>query len=178
MNYVILIFSIFFLIGCTVSSDNPLSNFEKEKIDKSLAGVWALKKKKNTHYIHIIVDEKSKLFKIVMVEDNLDTREFSAHNTDINENNYLNVRFEKDYKDNRYFLFKYKVSSDELQIGMIEYEKVEKAISEKTLLGKLQGGYGSSILYITESQEKLQKFIKEHNSELFSKMTIFKKLKI
>ena len=61
MRYFLLTFLILLLLGCVPGSDNPLTDPDKEKIDLSLLGTWYWKDENESGYIHIGLDEKTKL---------------------------------------------------------------------------------------------------------------------
>ena len=55
-------------LGCVSDSKNPLTNPDKEQIDASILGTWAWEDEKESGFIHIGLDKRSKLLRLIMVD--------------------------------------------------------------------------------------------------------------
>ncbi len=184
MRYFILVLSMLFLTGCIPYSDHPLTKPDKEQIDPALFGTWFWEKDRESAYIHIGVNEETKQIRMIMIEmkkeGRLKSTELKGHNSTLSGNTYLNLKWEdpEDDTSTGYIFLKYKVTSDELGLGFINPEIVEKAIETGSLKGKIEKGKWLSSLYITEESKKLQKFIIQNDKTLFPEMKFLPKLQL
>ncbi|GMQ97389.1 MAG: hypothetical protein BMS9Abin15_1106 [Gammaproteobacteria bacterium] len=184
MRYFLLTFLILLLLGCVPGSDNPLTDPDKEKIDLSLLGTWYWKDENESGYIHIGLDEKTKLLRIIMSEfnkdGNLKSSELYGHTSSLQGNNYLNLRWvRQEQAENAGYLFiKYTVGPDSLGIALMNNGMVKEAIKAGSLKGKINEGRWSSSAYITEDQSKLRKFVLRNDKELFPEMKYLPRLKL
>jgi len=184
MRYFLILFSIVFVLGCVPYSDNPLTAPNKEQIDSSILGTWFWKDENESGYIHIGLDEKSKLLRLMMLEfdrdGELEASEFSGHTSSLNGNKYLNLKWVRPVQGEitGYIFVKYVVSSDSLCIAFMDSDVAEKAINDGSLKGKVKKGNWSSSVHITEGQKKLQEFILQKDKELFSEIKCLPKLKL
>ncbi|MBD3789668.1 MAG: hypothetical protein IE885_04780 [Campylobacterales bacterium] len=182
--FLMTLLTILILAGCVPDSDNPLTDPNKEPIDPSILGTWFWADGNETGYIHIGLDEKSKLLKLIMVDfdkdKELEASKFSGHTTSLEGNNYLNLKWvhplQPDTKG--YLCVKYIASSDSLGISLMDSEVVEKAIQNGSLKGNIVKEKWSTSVHITEDQKKLQKFIHLKDKELFPEMNYLQKLKL
>lgn len=184
MRYLLLTLSIILIHGCVPGSDNPLTDANKEQIDSSALGTWFWKDEKESGYIHIGVDKRTNLLRIVMVEFDRDRKlkvsELVGHTSSLNGNNYLNLRWvRQDQAENAGYMFvKYTVNQNSLGIAFMSSGGIEKAIKAGSIKGKVNEGNLSSSVHITEGQSKLKEFILRNDKELFSEMKYLPKLKL
>lgn len=164
-------------LGCVVHSDRPLTDLGEQDIDSSIIGTWFWKDGKETGYLHIGLDEDSKL-RIVMVDfdkdGELETSEFSGHTSSLEKNTYLNLRPKNDAGG--YMFVKYCVREKTLGIALISMDAVEKAINNGSLHGEIKKDKWSSSIHITEEQKKLQQFITRNDKTLFPETKYLEKL--
>ena len=184
MRYFILLLSMLFLSGCIPYADHALTEPNKEQIDPSVIGTWFWKDNRESGYIHIGVDKKTDLLRLIMIEMKKDGRlkstELSGHTSSLKGNKYLNLKWThpEDDKSTGYMFMKYSVTSDGLGLGFMNGEVVEKAIEAGTLKGKVEKGKWLSSVYITEEPKKLRKFIIKNDKTLFPEMKYLPKLKL
>ena len=181
MRYLIPL-SLIFALGCIPYSDNPLTAPGTEEIDSSIFGTWFWKNDKASGYIHIGLDRKSKLLRLLMLElerdGELEVSEFSGHTSSLGGNRYLNLKWLHPAQDepSGYMFVKYVVRPDSLGIALMDCDVVETAIEKGSLKGKVEKHGESLSVRITEEQEKLRKFILQKDKELFPEMKYVKKL--
>ena len=184
MRYFLIFFSIVLVLGCVPYSDHPITSPDKKHLDSSILGTWFWKDKDESGYIHIGLDEKSKLLRLMMLEfdrhGELEASEFSGHTSSLNGNKYLNLKWLRPVQKEitGYIFLKYVVSSDSLCIAFMDSDVAEKAINDKSLRGKVENDKGSLSVHITEGQKKLQDFIIQKDKELFSEVKCLPKLKL
>jgi len=184
MRYLLLTFSIFLLLGCVPGSDNPLTDPGKEQIDSSILGTWYWKEENESGYIHIGLDEKTKLLRVIMSEFNRDgdlkSSELAGHTSSLQGNHYLNLKWVRPIPGENagYMFIKYTVNSDSLGIAFMSSAVVEKAIRAGSIKGKVKEGRWTSSVQITEGQNKLRKFILRNDKELFSEVKYMPKLEL
>ena len=177
-------FSIIFVLSCIPYSDNPLTAPGAEKVDSSLLGTWFWKEENGSGYIHIGLDRKSKLLRLLMLDfksdGELEVSEFSGHTSSLDGNRYLNLKWLRPAQDEitGYMFVKYVVSPGFLGIALMDSEAAETAIKQGSLKGIVKEEDKSSSVRITEGQEKLQKFILRKDKELFPEMKYVKKLEL
>lgn len=182
MRKFLIAFSIIFLFGCIPYSDNPITDPNKENIDSSIIGTWFWNEKNDSGYIHIGLDEKSKLLKLLMVEFSKDgeikVSEFSGHTSLLEENKYLNLKWVRPEQNDGsgYMFVKYTVSQESFGIAFMDNDVVEQAINGGILNGVVVKEKWSLSVRITEGQQKLQKFILQKDKELFNETKHFQKL--
>ena len=171
-----------FALGCIPYSDNPLTAPGAEKIDLSILGTWFWTNDKESGYIHIGLDRKSRLLRLLMLElerdGELEVSEFSGHTSSLGGNRYLNLKWLHPAQDDPsgYMFVKYGVNPDSLGIALMDCDVVETAIEKGSLRGKVEKHGESLSVRITEGQEKLRKFILRNDKKLFPEMKYVKKL--
>jgi len=184
MRYFMILLSMLFLSGCIPYADHALTEPNKEQIGPSVIGTWFWKDKDESGYIHIGLDEETKLIRLIMIEMKKDGRlkstELTGHTSSLAGNTYLNLKWthpEND-KSRGYMFIKYSVASDGLGLGFINSEVVEKAITAGSLKGKVEKGKWLSSVTITQGSKKLRKFIIKNDKTLFPEMKYLPKLKL
>jgi hypothetical protein len=183
MRYHFIVLSIFFVFGCVPYSDTPLSLPDKEQIDTSILGTWFWKDEKESGYIHIGLEEKTKLLRVVMVEyekdGEIEVSEFSGHTSLLEGKRYLNLKWVRPIQDSvtGYMVIKYQVSPLSLGIALMDATAVETAIKSGSVKGKVVRGHMVRSISITEDQEKLRIFVLRGDAQLFPEMNFVKKLK-
>ena len=182
MRYFLITVLAIFVLGCVPESDNPLTNPDKEHIDASILGTWLWKDENESGFIHIGLDEKNKLLRLIMVDfdrdKELEVSEFSGHTSLLKGNKYLNLKWVRPAHAEipGYIFVKYEVRSDSLGIALMDNEVVEKAIKDGSLKGNLKKDQWSFSVHITEGQKKLQGFIRQEDKGLFPEMKYLQKL--
>ncbi len=184
MRYFILLLSMLFLLGCIPYADHALTEPNKEQIDPSVIGTWFWKDNRESGYIHIGLDEETKLIRLIMIEMKKDGRlkstELTGHTSSLAKNTYLNLKWKQpeDDKSTGYMFIKYRITSDGLGLGFMNPEVVEKAIEAGSLKGKVEKGKWLSLVYITQEPKKLRKFILKNDKVLFPEMKYLPRLKL
>ena len=184
MRYFLITFSIIFVLGCVPYSDNPITTPDKEQIDSSIFGTWFWADENESGYIHIGLDEKSKLLRLLMLEferdGEIEVSGFSGHTSSLKGNRYLNLKWMLPAQDKitGYMFIKYVVSPSSLGIALMDSKVAETAIKKGSLKGKVEKDAGYSSVRITEEQKKLRKFILRKDKELFPEMKYVKKLEL
>ena len=184
MRYFLVTILAVFVLGCVPYSDNPLTNPNEEQIDSSILGTWIWKDKNESGFIHIGLDGKKKLLKLIMVDfdkdEALEVSEFSGHTSLLKENRYLNLKWVSPPRAEfpGYLFVKYIVGSDSLGIALMDSGVVEKAITEGALNGNVKKEKWSVSVHITEGGKKLQEFVREKDKALFPEMEYLQKLKL
>ncbi len=182
MRYLLITLLIIFVAGCVPSSDKPLTDPGKEQIDASILGTWYWTDENETGYIHIGLDEKSRLLRVMMLDFNkdgeLEVSEFAGHTSSLQGNHYLNLKWLRPAQEGitGYMFVKYTVRPDSLGIAIMNSEVAEKAIKEKVLKGIVEKAKWFSSVRITAGQKKLQEFILRKDKELFPEMKFMLKL--
>ncbi|GMR08817.1 MAG: hypothetical protein BMS9Abin26_1824 [Gammaproteobacteria bacterium] len=182
MRYLLIILLTVFLVACVPSSDNPLTDPDKEQIDASILGTWYWTDNNETGYIHIGLDEKSRLLRVIMLDSDkdgeLEVSEFSGHTSSLQGNYYLNLKWVRPAQDGitGYMFVKYIVKPDSLGIAIMNSEVAEKAIKEKALKGIVKKAKWFSSVRITAGQKRLQEFILRKDKELFPEMKFMSRL--
>jgi len=173
MRQFIIAFLAILITGCVPLSDNPLTDPDKENMDSSLYGTWYWKAKDESGYLHIGLDHRSKLLRIVMLDIDkqaeLELSEFLGHTSVLGENKYLNLKKVSlaNKTGSGYLFVKYDIQGDLLAISILGNNTVKKAIEDGKLKGQVTKSKWSSSVRVTEDQEKLKRFILENDTELF-----------
>jgi len=183
VRYLLVAIIVVSLLGCVPYSDNPLTDPSEQNIDSSILGTWFWKTENESGYIHIGIDEKSKLLRLVMLDfdkdGELEASEFSGHTSSLEENKYLNLKWVRPADEDAGYIFvKYNVNQEVLGISMITTDAVEKGIDNGSLNGKMEKGQWSSSIHITEGKKNLQQFILQNDKALFPETKYLQKLKI
>ena len=144
MRYLLITFLVIFTLRCVPDSANPLTDPNKEQIDPSILGTWFWKDKNGSGYIHIGLDEESKLLRLIMLEFDRDgqlkSSEFSGHTSSLEGNKYFNLKWVRPAQDEitGYIFVKYIVISDSLGIAFMDSEAAKKVIKSGALKGKVE----------------------------------------
>ena len=152
-------------------------------IDGTVFGTWFWRDKSETGYVHIGTDDKSGLLKVIMIEqDNdgeLESSEFSGHTSAVGENRYFNLKWVRPESENKGYMFvKYEVKNDTIVISLLREDGVEKAIEENILKGKIVRKKYVSDVCITDTPDKIGKFLQEKGDELFEEGVAMKRLTV
>jgi hypothetical protein len=178
VRYLLVAIIIVSLLGCVPYSDNPLTDPGEQNIDSSILGTWFWKDKNESGYLHIGMDEESKLRFVMAVfkkDGELETSEFLGHTSSLEQNTYLNLCPKND--PGGYMFVKYSVHHETLNISLINTDEVEKAIANSSLNGEIKKEKWSSSIHITEEQKRLQQFIIQNDKALFPETKYLQKLK-
>lgn len=184
MRYWSILLSVVFVLGCVPYSDNPLTSPNKEQLDSSILGTWFWKDENESGYVHIGLDEESKLLRLIMLEFNrggeLEASEFSGHTSSLEGNKYLNLKWVRPEQDEitGYMFVKYIASPDSLGLALMDSEVAEEAIKMGPLKGQVKKGNWSSLVHIQEGQKGLQEFIVRKDEELFPEMKYLSRLEL
>lgn len=171
------------LMGCVPYSDHPLTDPGRKNIDASILGTWFWKDDNESGYVHIGIDEKSKLLRLMMLDfdkdGELEVSEFSGHSSALENNKYLNLKWAQPADALAGYIFvKYNVSQKRLGISIMNTDVVEKAIHNGLLSGSVKKGKWSSSIQITEGQKKLQQFILRSDKALFPEIKYLPRLQL
>ncbi|MFH1156723.1 MAG: hypothetical protein V1793_23210 [Pseudomonadota bacterium] len=170
------------MAGCVPYSEHPLTPPDNGSIDAELLGTWFWKEKDESGYIHVGLEQKTRLLRVLMVAFNrnneLDESEFSGHTSFLSGNRYLNLKWVRPGADaaNGYMLIRYRVEPGRLGIAMMDNVPLEKAIRSGAIAGSVEKEKWASSIRITEGQTKLQSFILGNDSQLFPELKYLKRL--
>lgn len=159
--------------GCIPYSDNPLTAPGVQEMDSSIYGTWFWKDDDDHGYVHIGMDNESKLLRIVMLEFDdsrqLDLAEFSAHTSSLGNNRYLNLKLRSDDNNSGFTFIKYAVSADSLDVSLVDADLIEKAIRDSLVKGTLSKDAMFSATHITDTSKNLQPFFLKYDKDIFKK---------
>ncbi|MCP4021209.1 MAG: hypothetical protein GY729_05160 [Desulfobacteraceae bacterium] len=182
-NIICLVLLIFFS-GCSPHFEHPLTAFDEQKMDISITGTWFWKGKDENGFLHIGLDQKSKLLHIYMVDFNsknqMDISKLFGHTSVLGEQSYLNLKWAKsqESQEQGYIVVKYEHENDTFGIALMENDVVEQALQNGRLSGKIKKSKWSSTVYIVDDSNKLRQFVKENDKKLFLKMEFLKRLEL
>ena len=183
MNKLLILSFILLMQGCIPQSVNPLTEPERDKLDTTLLGTWYWHDDNEAGYIHIGLDKKTGLLRLVMADTGsdgvLDVSEFVGHTSKLMGGKYLNIRYDypKDDVIAGYLLVKYIVLPHSLGIALMDREAAESAIETGELQGEVRRG-GPELIRITATPEALGKFVIHHNRELFPELKYLSRLEL
>ena len=175
---------IIILQGCVPHSDTPLTDPDENLIDTSILGTWFWQEENETGYLHIGLDEESKLLRVIMLDidghKKLDESEYSGHTSELHGNRYLNLKWVRPVQDEitGYMLIKYTTTADSLGIAFMDKKVVETAVIEGSLKGIVKKDEKFAAVRITDGQKELQDFILQKDNELFTGMKYMQKLNL
>lgn len=169
------------LTACVPYSNLPLTPPDKDAIDPSVLGTWFWNEAQEAGYIHIGLDERSGLLRVMMLsfdgEMELDVSEFSGHTSTVSGNRYLNLRWVRPAEEDSGYLFiKYDAKGDKLGIALMDSDAVETAIERGSLQGEVKKANWTSTVRITAAETDLQQFVLRHDKELFPEMKYLPRL--
>ena len=177
-KFILICISIAALSACVVKTDNPISEVDSGVYDASLHGTWYWKDSSETGYLHIGVESEGQ-YKIFMVETNkmgkVELEEYIAHISTVGSNKYLNVLINHKEGNKGYIFVKYEILKDGLKLFIPDMSVLEDGVES----GKLKGTYSKnkkSVLRITESSERIAKFIIENDKDLFPEGKVLPRL--
>ena len=176
-------FFLVFVAGCSPFSDNPLTDPNSDKMDSSLYGTWFAKDKDETGYLHVGLNEKTKLLRVISVEVRRDGKleivDIPAHTSSLAGNQYLNLKVDHLFEEVKGYVFvKYKTEGDSLEFSWMEDAAVKKAIKDGVIRGIITKGEWVSSARITDEQTKLQEFILKYDKDLFKEKQFLYRLKL
>lgn len=162
----------FSLFGCIPHSDHPLTKPGAQQIDASIFGTWFWRDNNDSGYIHIGVDDKTKLLRLMMVglesDGEMEVLELTGHTTALKGNTYLNLKWVRPADEvSGYIFVKYDVKDGFLGISFMDSDVVEKAIKNKALNGAIEEGELLPSIHITDAGVKLQRFFLDNDKALF-----------
>ena len=169
--------------SCVPYSDNPLTAPGVQDIDKSICGTWFWRDGDEQGYVHIGLDDESKLLRIVMLElgkgGQLDLSEYSAHTSLLGNNRYLNLKpLRAAGSDNGYIFVKYATSAEFLDISLMDINFVEKAVRDGLIKGALSEKAMYSSAHITDTSRNLQSFFLKYDRDMFKEKKRLHKLNL
>lgn len=169
--------------SCVPYSDNPLIASGVQDIDKSICGTWFWKDGDEQGYVHIGLDDESKLLRIVMLEldkdGQLDVSEYSAHTSLLKSDRYLNLKWLRPSGSNNGFIFiKYTTSAEFLDISLMDINFVEKAVRDGLIKGALSEKAMYSSAHITDTSKNLQSFFLKYGRDIFKEKKRLHKLNL
>ena len=167
--------------GCIPFSENPLTEPETEKQDRSILGTWSVHDDDEAVYLHVGTDEDLKGFRLILVEyhqnGEVKASELIGHGSRIGDNTYLNLQCAQSSGEQKGYLFiKYHISGDRLGIAMLQSEAIQKVIQDGSLKGEISHGQWTSNIRITDSSKRLKAYFREHDNALFEDMKFLNRL--
>lgn len=184
MRFLLVSMAIVVLFGCVPSSDNPLTEPDKDLIDSSISGTWFWHGDAESGYIHIGLDKETKLLRLLMTEfdrdGTMEASEFIGHTSAINGHRYLNLKYVHPAEEgvSGYLLVKYDLKDARLGIGLMSNGAVEKAIKNGKLKGIVEKGKWSTTVRITEAPQRLRTFVLQNDNALFPEMVFLPELSL
>lgn len=172
------------LFTSCVDSDNPLTNPEQAKVDTNLLGTWRLKTKAGTEYYHVgKAGEKfpDGMLRIIIThfdDDGVLSKpncdDTLAFTTNLGDNHFLNITgldAEKaktlakyNWKPSMaegYFIYKYEVKGDKVEVAAID-----RKIKEETIqAGKIKGIIDDNKVRLTDTTDNLAKFFATQDAQ-------------
>ena len=181
MRCLLLILLAISLVGCVPYSDNPITEPNQQTMDSSIYGTWFWKEDNESGFIHMGLDQKTKLLRVIMVEFDKDgglkLSEFAGHTSSLADNKYLNLKWVIPADEEPGYLFvKYEVSAGTFGISLMDNAAVEQAIKDGSLKGEVKEDDWFSSVHITEESKKLQEFVVKNDKELFKEKTYLRRL--
>lgn len=184
MRYLITIFLICFALSCVPYSEHPLTDPDPGKIDLSILGTWFWKDENESGFVHIGLDEKSKLLRLIMVDidkdGELEVSEYFGHTSYLDGKNYLNLKqvSPQELKPQGFIFVKYILKKNAFGVAIMNSDGIVKAIEDGTLKGKVEKSKMDYSIFITEEQAKLQQFIIKNDRLLFPEINYLTKLEL
>ena len=170
-----LVTQIALLSACIPHSQHPITPAHEHPVDTSLLGSWYWRQENETGFVHVGLDFRSKLLRVVMVDldrsSELELSEFLGHTSTLGENLYLNLRWLRTKNEVDGYLFvKYRPEGESLAISLADTQVLEEAVKKGLLQGVVPDGGGHArAVRITESGEGLRRFLIENDGRLFPK---------
>ncbi|MGD9365978.1 MAG: hypothetical protein PVH87_09795 [Desulfobacteraceae bacterium] len=184
MRCIVIAIAMLVMFGCVPSSDNPLTEPDKDLMDGSILGTWFWQDEVESGYIHIGLDHETKLLRLLMTEfdrdGTMEASEFAGHTSAIKGRRYLNLKYVHPAEEgvSGYLLVKYDLKDRRLGIALMDNGTVEKAIKNGRLKGVVEKGKWSTTVRITEAPQRLRAFVLKNDSVLFPEMTFLPKLSL
>ncbi len=163
------------LAGCVPYFQHPLTPVDGG-VDQRLLGTWRWKKDGGRGYIHVGRRGSSAGLKVVMVEFGeggaMKVSELSGHVSSIGRNRYLNLRWNRPVQESGrgYLIVKYRFSGKGLGISLMNTDVVKSAVKSGELGGKIEKRGWLNTVVVTETGERLRRFIGANDGELFPEM--------
>ena len=195
MRYLIVVPIILIVIGCdTPEFTQPLSDYSATSQDTSMFGIWLYPGEKESalfprdygydeyEYLHIGFDSDRKMIRILLVshktDGTLETNEAIAHTSTLDNSKYLNARILADEGlDDRYLIIKYTVKDDVLTYAEMEGDVLKEAVKKGIIKGEVvEKDYRVESIVISDTQNRIQKFIQKHDKELFDKTVTLQRI--
>jgi hypothetical protein len=175
MRYLWFVWLAAVLNGCIPYSDNPLTAPDEESPDPAIMGTWFVRDEGETVFLHMGIDEKTKGLRVVMVEFDRDgavkTSELIGHTSRLQENTYMNLRWDRPAEPEEGYLFvKYQVAGERIGLGLIRSDTVEKAIREGGVRGRIDDTQKPTSVRITDSSEQLRAYVQKQDAALFEEL--------
>lgn len=166
---ILLALSLCFLLSACVESESPLSPPGPLPPDSPLIGSWLYQSKDETAYLHI--GNEGQDIKMVEVEIDahgvLKSEIYTASAVTLGGHDYLSFQTPRDSRT-LYTLMKYRlVDKDTLTLSLADYKFMETAVKD----GLVAGTLGSSGVLLTAGQDALQRFVVDHDSQIFPEAT-------
>ena len=184
MRYFLIAVLLVFVLSCVPYSEHPLTDPDPGKIDLSILGTWFWKDENESGFVHIGLDEKSKLLRLVMVDidkdGELEVSEYFGHTSSLDGKNYLNLKqvSPQELKPQGYIFVKYILKKNAFGVAIMNSDVIVKAIEDGTLKGKVEKSKMDYSIFITEEQAKLQQFIIKNDRLLFPEINYLTKLEL
>jgi hypothetical protein len=172
------------MFGCVPSSDNPLTEPDKDLIDGSILGTWFWHDDVESGYIHIGLNKETKLLRLLMTEfdrdGTMEASEFNGHTSAIKGRRYLNLKYVHPVEEgvSGYLLVKYDLKDGRLGIALMNNSVAEKAIKNGKLKGIVEKEKWSTTVRITETLQPLREFVLQNDGALFPEMVFLTKLSL
>lgn len=167
--------------ACVPQSKNPLTGFDRDAMDTSVFGTWFWKDERHSGYLHIGQEKESGLLVLMMVKldssGKIDVTQLQGHTSLLGELRYLNLKLVAPIDGiSGYIFLKYVIEDEGLGLVFMDPSIIKKAIEDKELDGRVELEDRTSSVHLTETSNKLQQFVVEHDQELFSEMNYLSRL--
>ena len=163
----------FLLSACVPQAERPLTEPYEQPLDRSLLGSWFWRHGSETGFLHVGLDFRSGLLRLVMLDFNRDSElevsEFVGHTSILGAHRYLNLKWLRPEDGITGYLFvQYRREHDALAISIADSRVFEEAVEGGVLQGVLKPKnklFGS--VRITAAATELQRFLMENDDRLF-----------
>ncbi|MEJ2309219.1 MAG: hypothetical protein P8Z31_04975 [Gammaproteobacteria bacterium] len=170
------------LAGCIPYSDFPLTPPDSATDDSALIGDWYAEENGRRSIFRIGQGERAGAIVISIEEqDNGETGDVTrlrGHLSIIDGKTYLNILSDDPGEEIPGYMFaRYAIDGGRLGIAINDPDYLLESVESGDLEGEIIEHEWSRSLHITASSEKLQRFVAEHDRQLFMETTYLERLR-
>jgi hypothetical protein len=169
--------------ACVPYADLPLTSPGEQEIDQEILFSWYWQQQKETGFVHIGVDDKTNLLKVLMIDfahnGEMKVSEYNGLTSTLAGGRYLSLRQKQPAGGEPGYMFlKYRIEKDILSISLMDADFVSEAINSNTLSGKIQIDKRRFSNHITANRTDLQKFILTNDTQLYTEFNPLQRLQL